>query len=209
LMGDAGAQTGAPLRSKALEYLEKAAALDNSNASALYNLGRCLRVLARPAEAVRFLERALACQTDEEQRILILTQIALAERDLQNPAGAEEIFRSALELNRNAAGYLPDSAYEFHLFLVSAGKPAEAQALLEEILQRSPGFLPARMQRARGLAREGKVKEAVEEAELVVRYADSANRALLRTAHMFLFQIHRQQGRMEDADRHQQWLREQ
>jgi tetratricopeptide (TPR) repeat protein len=209
LMTDAGSQTGAPLRSKGLEYLERAVAFNSSNASALYNLGRCLRVLSRPREAVANLERALTFRTDEELSTLLYTQIALAERDLQNTARAEEIFRRVLELNRKSSRYLPDPVFEFHLLLVSAGRAAEAQSLLDEILQRTPGFLPARMQRARELSKARKFQEAAKEAELVVDRADRANRALLRTAHMFLFQLYRQQGRHEDAKRHELWLKEQ
>ena len=61
--------------------------------------------------------------------------------------------------------------------------------MLEEILKQKPDFLPARLQNARELSKAGRFQAAADEAELVVRNVDPANRELLRAAHLFLVQV--------------------
>lgn len=207
LMTDAAATADSPVRERALEFLKRAAALSPSNATALYNLGRCLRVLARPEEAIATLNLALAARPDQELQTLIYTQIALARRDQQKDSEAAEAFRKAHELNRKLARHSPSAAFEFYTFLDASGEAGEAAALREEILAWDPGFLPARMQRARALGGSGRLAEAVAEAELVARNADPSNDKLLRQAHIFLLQSYGRLGRAEDAARHEAWLK--
>jgi tetratricopeptide (TPR) repeat protein len=208
LMSDANPEGGAPLRERGLELLQKAVSIDRSDASALYNLGRCLRVLKRSEEAIARLERALTAQPDEELQTLIHTQIGLAERELQRDTEAEQMFRQAFEHNHKAARFLPDPAFAYYTFLVSTGKAKEAAAVLDDILKRKPDFLPVRLEQARAMSKAGHFKEAAEEAELVVRNSDPESRELLRAAHLLLVRLYTQQGRTEEAGRHVAWLKD-
>lgn len=207
LMTDVADTADSPFRERALVILTKAVDLDPKNATALYNLGRCLRVLARSAEASAVFERALASKPDDELQVLIYTQIALAEQYVQRDAKAGEAFRRAFELNRRLARHLPGAAFEYYTFLDLAGNASEAAAVREEILGWDPAFLPARMQRARALADAGRLVDAVTEAELVATNADPSNDKLLRQAHIFLLQTYSKMNRPEDAARHQTWLK--
>lgn len=207
LMTDVADTADSPLRERALELLKKGADLAPANAAALYNLGRCLRVLARSEEAIAVFERALAAKPDDELRALIYTQIALAERYLQHDAKAEEAFRRAFALNRKLTRHLPAAAFEYYTFLDLAGMASEATAVRDEILGWDPAFLPARMQRARALADAGRLADSLAEAELVTINADPSNDKLLRQAHIFLLQTYTEMKRPEDAARHQAWLK--
>jgi Flp pilus assembly protein TadD len=207
LMTDSAETADAPIRERGLKLLGKAVALGPSDASALYNLGRCLRVLARPEEAIPVLERALAAHPDEELQALIYTQVALSEQYLQHDAKAESAFRRAMELNRRLARHMPEPAFSFYTFLATVNKEPDAAAVLEEVLRWEPAFLPARMQRARKLAEAGRLAEAAEQAEVVARNADPAGQELLRAAHVLLLQLCTKLGRTEEAARHQAWLK--
>jgi tetratricopeptide (TPR) repeat protein len=210
LMTDAGAHRGgAPGRRSGLAVLERAVALAPSNPSALYNLGRCLRVADRLEEAIGMLQRALEARPDEELRTLIYTQLGLAYRVLKQEAKTEDAFRRAFEQNRKAPRYLPEPDFEFHDYLQFIGRSQQAENLLLEILRRAPGFLPARLGLARSLAKADRWEEAAREAELVAKHADEANRPLILSAHLFLFRLYTKHGRKEEADRHREWLKEQ
>jgi tetratricopeptide (TPR) repeat protein len=207
LMTDLAETADAPIRERGLKLLEKAVALSPSDAAVLYNLGRCLRVLARPEEAIPILERALAAHPNEELQALIYTQIALTEQYLQHDTRAENAFRRAIELNRRLARHLPEPAFSFYTFLVALNKEQDAAAVLDEILRWDPAFLPARMRRARKLAEAGRPEEAAEQAEVVARNAGPDDQELLRAAHILLLQLCTKLGRTEEAARHQAWLK--
>jgi tetratricopeptide (TPR) repeat protein len=207
LMTDVTETAEAPIRERGLKLLERAAALSPSDAAVLYNLGRCLRVLARPQEAIPILERALRAQPDEELQALIYTQIALSQQYLQRDTSAENAFRRAMELNRRLARHLPEPAFRFYTFLVAVNKEPDAAAVLDEILRWDPGFLPARMQRARKLLDAGHLEEAAGQAEVVARNTSPADQELLRAAHILLLQVCAKLGRTEEASRHQAWLK--
>ena len=208
LLTDIVESADAPIRQRALKLLEKAAALSPSDATVLYNLGRCLRVVARPEEAIPILERALAAHPNEELQTLIYTQIALSEHYLQHETRAENAFRRAIELNRRLPRHMPEPAFSFYTFLVDVDKGPDAAAVLDEILRWDPGFLPARMKRARKLADAGRLEEAAAQAEVVARNASSLDQELLRQAHILLLQICTKLGRREEAARHQAWLKD-
>lgn len=207
LMTDVAETADAPVRERALKLLEKAVALSPSDAAALYNLGRCLRVLARPEEALPILERALAAHPNEELQTLIYTQIALTEQYLQHDARAENAFRLAIGLNRRLARHMPEPAFSFYSFLVAVNKEQDAAAVLDEILRWDPAFLPARMRRARKLAEAGRLEQAAEQAKVVARNTSPADQELLRAAHILLLQLCLKLGRTEEAARHRAWLK--
>jgi tetratricopeptide (TPR) repeat protein len=207
LMTDVAETAEAPSRERGFKLLQKAAALSPSDATVLYNLGRCLRVLARPEEAIPILDRALGAHPSEELQTLVYTQIALSEQYLQHDAKAEDAFRRAVELNRRLPRRMPEPAFRYYTFLADANKEQEAAAALDEILRWDPAFLPARMRRARSLADAGRPAEAAGEAEVVARNASPADQELLRAAHILLLQVCTKLGRADEAAAHQAWLK--
>ncbi len=206
LLTDVVESADSPIRERGLEFLKQAVALRPADATALYNLGRCLRVLARPDAALAALRNALAAAPPDELRMLILTQTALAEQQLAHDAAAEDLFRQAMERNRALPRRLPSAALAYYQFLEQASRAREAAAVRDEILRWDAGFLPARMALARALADAGRPADAVAEAEAVARNADPANAQLLRQAHLLLLQTYSRLGRREEAARHQAWL---
>ncbi len=207
LMTDATDLAESPVREHGLQLLRQAVALNPSDPSALYNLGRCQRVLARSEEAIATLNHALAGRPDPELEMLIRTQIGRAEQFLQHDAAAESAFRRAFEINRGLPHPLPQAAFDYYSLLIRLNKNAEAAPVLDQILRWDAGFLPARLQRARMLADEGRLKEAAGEAGIVARNTDVANQTLLRSAHMLLLQVSTKLGRTAEAAEHQEWLR--
>jgi tetratricopeptide (TPR) repeat protein len=207
LMTDAVDNADSPVRERGLEFLQRAVALRPSDAGALYNLGRCLRVLARPGAAKQPLEQAISGHSDDpELKVLILTQLALTRQQLGQDGDADAAFRQAMDRNRALPRHLPSPAFEHYRFLDQAGRATEAAAIRDEILRWDAGFLPARIEQARSLAEAGRLKEAAVEAEVVARNADPSNAQLLRQAHLLLLQTYTKLGRKEDASRHQLWL---
>jgi len=206
LMTDVVESADSPVRERGLAFLKQAVEFRPSHPAALYNLGRCLRVLARPEAAIEALERALNAQPGGELHALILTQLALAEQQLGHDAKAEAAFLQSMDRNRALPRHLPSPAFEYYRFLDQAGRPTEAATIRDEILRWDAGFLPARIERARSLAGAGRLREAVVEAEVVARNGDPSNAQLLRQAHLLLLQTYTKLGRKDDASRHQAWL---
>jgi Tfp pilus assembly protein PilF len=193
---------------RCLALLDNAVALSPADPVALYNLGRGLRLLARPEQAIPMLKRALAANPTGELPVLIWTEVGLAEQQLSHDAGAEGAFAHAHQYNRALARHLVASAFIYHTFLMAGNKKARAAEVLSDILRWNPVFLPARMEHARMLAEAGRSVEAAAEAELVAANADPAELALLRAAHIFLLQLYRRIGRAEASTRHGDWLKQ-
>jgi tetratricopeptide (TPR) repeat protein len=194
-------------KERCIQLLEKAVVLSPSDPVALYNLGRGLRILVRPEQAIPMLERASGAHPNPELQTLIWTQIALAEQDLGHNTRAENAFGRAFQLNRGLARPLVASAFLFYDFLMAETKPQQAATVLGELLHWDPAFLPARMQHAQALAGAGRLTEAAEEGELVARNAGEDNQPLLRAAHIFLLQLYKRMGRTEEAARQAAWLK--
>jgi tetratricopeptide (TPR) repeat protein len=191
---------------RCITLLDRAVALSPADPVALFNLGRGLRLLARPEQAIPMLKRALAANPTGELPVLIWTEIGLAEQKLSHDAAAEDAFGHAQQSNRGLARHMVASAFIYHTFLTAENEKRQAGEVLSEILGWNPAFLPARMEHARMLAEQGHVAEAAGEAEMVATNADPADLTLLRAAHVFLLQLYKRMGRAEEAARHLAWL---
>lgn len=191
---------------RCITLLDRAVALSPADPVALFNLGRGLRLLARPEQAIPMLKRALAANPAGELPVLIWTEIGLAEQKLSHDAAAEDAFGHAQQSNRGLARHMVASAFIYHTFLMAENEKRQAGEVLGEILGWNPAFLPARMEHARMLAEQGQVAEAAGEAEMVATNADPADLTLLRAAHIFLLQLYKRMGRTEEAARHLAWL---
>lgn len=207
LLAEIAAVSDQATKERCIKLLEKAVVLSPSDPVALYNLGRGLRMLVRPEQAILVLERATGAHPSEELQTLIWTQTGLAEQDLGHNTRAENAFGRAFQLNRGLARHLVTSAFLFYTFLTAETKERQAAAVLEEILHWDPAFLPARIQHAQALAEQGRLAEAAEEAELVARNADEENKPLARAAHMLLLQLYKRMGHAEEAARQAAWLK--
>ena len=193
-------------RARCIKLLEKAVALSPSDGTALYNLGRALRIMGHPDQAVPVLERALRTHPSEELQTLIWTQIGLARQDLRQNARAEDAFNRAFHLNRGLSRHLALAGFTYYTFLIATNKQPQAAAVLDEIIKWDPDFVPARMKHARMLADAGHLPEAVAEAEFVAHNTNTGNQPLLRTAHILLFQLYTKLGRPDEAKRQSVWL---
>lgn len=193
---------------RCIKLLEKAVALRPADPVALYNLGRGLRMLLHPEQAIPVLDRALGAHPNAELELLIWTQIGLAGQDLGDQARADDAFGRAFQLNRGLAHHLVASAFIFYGSLRAENKERQAAAVLDDVLHWDPAFLPARMRHAQMLSEDGHLEEAAREAEIVVRNADEEDQPLARAAHILLLQLYTKMGRTVDAARHGAWLKE-
>jgi tetratricopeptide (TPR) repeat protein len=192
---------------RCITLLNNAVALSPADPVALYNLGRGLRLLARPEQAIPVLKRALAANPAGELPTLIWTEIGLAEQKLSHDVGAEDAFDHAHQFNRGLARHLVSSAFIFHTFLMAENEKQQAAEVLSELLRWNPAFLPARLEHARVLVEQGRLVDAAGEAEMVATNADPDDLTLLRAAHILLLQLSRRMGRAEAAARHEAWLK--
>jgi len=206
LLAEIAEVTDDATRERCIKLLKNAVALGHSDSTALYNLGRALRMMARPEEAVPVLKQALSAHASNELQTLIWTQIGLAEQQLQHSARAEDAFGRAFQINRNLSRHLAASGFEYYTFLMAANKERPAAEVLDETLKWDPAFLPARMKHAQLLVQAGLLPEAVQEAEFVARNTDLAEHAMLRAAHMLLLQLYTRLGRKDEATRQRTWL---
>ena len=130
-------------------------------------------------------EQALTLQPADDLRMQVLTQIARARDDSSDVTGAEAAFREALALNRRLPRRVAESALDYVRFLQRQARPAEAAALVDEVVGWNPWAPEARVEKARLLADAGKWPEVVVEGEFVLANA-GGSRSLQRAAHLLL-----------------------
>ena len=90
-------------------------------------------------------------------------------------------------------------------FLVRFGEDAEVQSIAGEILDRVPGFGPARLERAKYFDREGQPDKAAEAARLVLQSAGNDLNDE-RAAHGILARSFTALGDTVNASREQAWI---
>ncbi len=188
----------------AQRLLAHAIELAPDSASAHYNYGRALsqKSLER---ALREWEKALALHPGDELRLQILIKIGVAKLDLSDFEAAEHAFKTALEINRKLPRRHPEAMLEYVRFLQLRSRPAEAEALVGEILSWNPLSPQAHVERAKLLAARGQWDKVVEEGEFVLRNAGE-DEELLRSAHMLLARAYYRLNQPEKAQRHRSWL---
>jgi tetratricopeptide (TPR) repeat protein len=188
----------------ARQLLADAVAAAPDNPSARYNYGRALRQ-QDAAGALAQWEKALALAPADDLRMQVLTQIAKT-RDLSNDAaGAEAAFKEALAINRRLPRRVVESAIEYVRFLERHARPAEATALVDEIVGWHPWAPDARVEKARLLADAGRWQDVIVEAEFVLANAGS-KRSLERVAHLLLARAYYRLNQPERAQVHKDWL---
>ncbi len=99
----------------------------------------------------------------------------------------------------------PEAAWQYVEFLRRFGEDAEVQSIAGEILDRVPGFGPARLERAKYFDREGQPDKAAEAARLVLQSAGNDLNDE-RAAHGILARSFTALGDTGNASREQAWI---
>lgn len=188
----------------AQKLLAHAIALAPDSASAHYNYGRALSQ-ANAAGALGEWEKALALNPGDELRLLIQVKIGAAKLDLSDFDAAERAFRSALEINRKILKRNPEAMLEYLRYLQVESRVAEAEALLNEILNWNPLSPKAHLERAKLLATRAEWDKVIEEGQFVLRNAGE-DEELLRAAHVLLARAYLRLGQPEKAQPHRSWI---
>lgn len=198
-----------PLDPRVEELLAAAAKLAPRDAEARYLYGQWACLNNREALCVAELKSALALSpTNDQAQMQIYTLIGMAEDKLHHTAQAEAAFRSAMQFNRKLERPNPHAAIQYADFLIKRLRDAEAQRIVDEVLRWSPEFGPARFERAKFLAKQGKMAEAVDECRGALEYPHS-NKIQLRAMHAFMAKTLFALGRVEEAQTHQSWIESQ
>jgi tetratricopeptide (TPR) repeat protein len=179
----------APKDPEARYYLAQWACLHNEEALCLSEAAAALRLAPGNVNAT----------------LQLNTLIGIAAEKLSRPAQAERAFTAALQANRRLGFKDPLAAFQFVDFLLKRGREEQAQPLVELLMKEAPTFGPAFLERAKYLARQGKLEQGASLAEYSLGLA-AMDREKQRAAHLLLARTCFQLGREEDAQRHQSWV---
>jgi tetratricopeptide (TPR) repeat protein len=124
---------------------------------------------------------------------------------VEDAAEARAAFRRANAVNLRQKTYSPEAAWQYVEFLKRFGPDAELQSVVGEILERAPGFAPARLERAKYFDREGQPDKAIEAARLVLQSAGNDLNDE-REAHEILARSFIALGDTANASREQAWI---
>jgi Tfp pilus assembly protein PilF len=142
---------------------------------------------------------------DDDELLQMNTLLGICSGRVEDAAEARAAFRRANAVNLRQKTYAPDAAWQYVQFLVRFGKDAEVQSIVGEILDRVPGFGPARLERAKYFDREGQPDKAAEEARLVLQSARTDLNDE-RAAHGILARSYTALGDTDNASREQAWI---
>lgn len=198
-----------PLDPRAEQLLSAAAKSLPRDSEAHYFYGQWACLNNNEALCVAELTRALLLSGDNNQaKMQIYTMIGIAEDKSNRLPQAEAAFRRAWQFNRSLASPHPPAALQYAEFLRKRARDAEASKIIDEVLVWAPSFGLARFERAKLLAKQRKMEEAVREAKEALQ--DSANNTTqLRAMHAFLAKTYFVLGRLEEAKIHQSWIESQ
>ncbi len=156
--------------------------------------------------AVEEEKKALAfVGSNDLARMQINLILGLAEDHMNHTELAETAFRRALACNRKLPAPDPMMTYQYLEFLDKNGRATETTPLAEEVLRYAPGFGPARLKYAKGLAREGNLLQAAEEGERALTTIGD-DPEILREAHYFLAKTWLQLKQPDRAEPHKIWM---
>ena len=198
-----------PSRSaQARDPLTKAVALAPGDGEAHYFLSQWACLHNMDAQCITEARHALRLAPGNVPAQLQLnTLIGLAAEKTGDAAMADAAFRSSLVANQKLGLPDPLSAYQYVTFLLKRAKDDEAQAIVVVLMQKSPRFGPAWLERAKWSAKKGQAAEAVRLAKQALTLA-GMQKEQLRAAHMLLARTYFQLGREDEASKHQAWIEE-
>lgn len=195
-----------PQNPEAERLLATAAKASPQDAEAHYFYGQYACLNNKDEICIAELAKAGAlAPTNDQANMQIYTQIGMAEDRLNRPAKAEAAFQLALKANQKLTPPNPQAAFQYVEFLVKRAREAEAQKMVDELLRWAPTFGPAHFERAKFLARQKKMEEAIAEGKLALQYSDD-DKTRLRAIHSLLAKTYFAMGRLTEAKVHQSWL---
>jgi tetratricopeptide (TPR) repeat protein len=139
-------------------------------------------------------------------RMQIYTLMGRAEAKLGHVVQAEAAFKNALTINRKLPKPDPYGGFLYVKFLLESSRLQEANDVIDEIIRWAPTFGPARFEKAKLLAKQSKYIEAIEEAELALKYFTGNNQSQLHAIHAFLAKTYFSVGQEEKSKLHQDWI---
>ena len=142
---------------------------------------------------------------DDDELLQMNTLLGICSSRIEDAAEARAAFRRANAVNLRQKTYSPEAAWQYVEFLDRFGKDEEVQSIVGEILDRAPGFGPARLERAKHFDREGQPDKAVEAARLVLQSTGNDSNDE-RAAHEILARSFTALGDTANAAREQAWI---
>ena len=142
---------------------------------------------------------------DDDELLQMNTLLGICSGRIEDADGARAAFRKANAVNLRQKTYSPEAAWQYVQFLRRFGEDAEVQSIAGEILERVPGFGPARLERAKYFDREGQPDKAAEAARLALQgVGNDLNDE--RAAHEILARSFTALGETGNAAREQAWI---
>jgi tetratricopeptide (TPR) repeat protein len=196
-----------PNRFEIEPLVRKAAAALPQDPEAHYLYGQWACLNDRPDLSIRELTKALELTpADNHQAAMqIYTYLGISYDHLHKTANAERAFRKAIIFNEELPSPDPGVLMHYAKFLQGEEREAEAQQLIDRILRAAPAFGIAHLERAKFLAEQEKMPEALAEGELALKYSDSDVKQQ-RAAHALLARACHALGRTEEAKLHEKWI---
>jgi len=195
-----------PYSLEAGQFLDHSVRTAPRDADARHSYARWAHVNLRERVCVAQEKAALLLPGLEDDELLQMnTLLGICAGRVEDAAEARVAFRRANAVNLRQTTYSPDAAFQYVQFLVRFGKDAEVQSIVGEILDRVPGFGPARLERAKYFDREGQPDKAAEAARLVLQSA-GIDLNDERAAHEILARSFTAVGDTGNASREQAWI---
>jgi predicted Zn-dependent protease len=142
---------------------------------------------------------------DDDELQQMNTLLGICSGRVEDAAEARAAFRRANAVNLRQKTYAPEAAWQYVEFLKRFGEDAAVQSIVGEILDRVPGFGPARLERAKYFDRGGQPEKAAEAARLVLQSAGNDLNDE-RAAHGILARSFTALGDTGNASREQAWI---
>jgi Tfp pilus assembly protein PilF len=173
--------------------LTKACELDPNDEEACYYFARTLHALGRWDEARAPFEKALRAAP---RRILarVHRAVALNFMALGRTVDAEQNFKAAIAMRKDAESLPEDPRVDYGAFLFRQGRTDEALQLLRETVRGEPKSARAHAELGRVLLHSGKLDAAVERLEKAVELEPRAPSVRLLLGRAYL-----QMGRVEEG----------
>ena len=187
--------------------VKKAVLLRPLDPEAHYLYCRWACINAHNDESIRELARALELtHGNDRAKMQMYSFLAITYTAAHEPAKAEQQYQKATELDRKLTPFEPVVFMQYAKFLELQQRADESQKVIVELLQRAPAYGQAHLGRAQFLSDHDKLKEALAEGELAVKYAGPSLEDQ-RAAHLFLARTYHALGREDEAKIHQDWVR--
>ncbi len=173
--------------------LTKACELDPKDEEACYYFARMLHALGRWDEACAPFEKALRA-APKRMLARVHRAVALNLMALGHTVEAEQHFKAAIAMRKDAESLPEDPRVDYGAFLFRQGRTDEALQLLRETVRDAPKSARAHAELGRVLLHSGKADAAVERLEQAIELDPSAPSIRLLLGRAYL-----QMGRVDEG----------